>query len=52
LGIFGHLSVSFSGGYPDFESIRLDLLLGCPFLYTIGSLLYFRKEHVKEYFGA
>jgi hypothetical protein len=51
-GIFGHFGVNFSGGYPDFGSIRFDLLLACPFFYTIGSVLYFQKEHVKEYFGA
>jgi hypothetical protein len=51
-GIFGQFGVNFSGGYPDFESIRLDFLLAFPFFYTIGSLLYFQKEHVKEYFGA
>jgi hypothetical protein len=50
-GLFGHFSVSFSGGYPDFESIRLDFLLASPFLYAIGCLLYFQKGYVKEYFG-
>ncbi|MGA3191307.1 MAG: hypothetical protein ABSD73_02195 [Candidatus Bathyarchaeia archaeon] len=51
-GLFGHFGVYFMGGYPDFESIRTDFVLACPFLYVIGCLLYFQKRHVKEYFGA
>jgi len=50
-GLVRFFGLYFIGGYPDFDSIRLDFVLVCPFLYVIGCLIYFRKKHVKEYFS-
>ena len=51
-GLVGYFGLYFMGGYPSLESIEIDLVLACPFLYVFGCLLYFRKRHVKEYFSA
>ena len=50
-GLVRFFGLYFIGGYPDFDSIRLDFVLVCPFLYVIVCLLYFQKRHVKEFFG-